>query len=290
MLVALAACGADRGPGSAATSDSAESSAGQRYQLVGVVVASSRDQGTITLDHEAVADFMGAMTMPFNVRDDWVFDAAVADARVTATLVVDGRSSWLEDVVVRRPAAAGAAAAAVIPAPDPGALVPSIALLDQTGASLALAAYGGSYYVYTFIYTRCPLPDFCPRMSENMDAIYDAVVAEPVRYGDLKLLSISIDPEYDTPDVLTAYGERYLEDDAPAGFARWRFATSDAAGLHDLGEFSGIRFRPDSSEFVHSLRTVLVDQDGRVIEAYIGNTWEPEDLLATLAAAVAERP
>jgi len=276
----------------ACTGESAEQAAErniQRYELVGEVVAVDRDTGTVTLAHEAVADYMGAMTMPFNVRDEWVFDAAAAGARIKATLVVSGRESWLEEVVVRRPAAAGAAAAAVIPAPDAGAKVPSIDLIDQSGRTLALGAYAGEYYAYTFIYTRCPLPDFCPLMSENFDTIFEAVEDDPLRYGDLKLLSISIDPEYDTPEVLAAYGQRYLEDDVPEGFERWRFATSDPTGLHDLGEFSGLRFMPDQGEFIHSLRTVLVDPDGHVIRAFVGNAWKPDELLEALASAVAAR-
>jgi len=282
LLFVMAAC----------TSEPADPDAefgARRYALAGDVVAVDRDSGTVTLAHEAVTDFMGAMTMPFNVRDDWVFAAAARGARLEATLVVSGRESWLEDIVVRTPAADGAAAAAVIPAPDAGAKVPSIDLIDQSGRKLELARYAGEYYVYTFIYTRCPLPDFCPLMSENFDTIFEAVEADPQRYGGLKLLSISIDPEYDTPEVLAAYGQRYLEDDVPAGFERWRFATLDATGLHDLGEFSGLRFMPDRSEFIHSLRTVLVGPVGRVIRAFIGNGWKPGELLEELALAVEAR-
>lgn len=266
-----------------------DDSTARRYELAGAVVAVDRDADTVTIAHAAVADFMGAMTMPFTVRDAWVFDAVAPGARITATLVVSGRESWLEDIVVRTPAAEGAAAAAVISAPDAGAEVPSIDLIDQSGRTLALAAYAGDYYAYTFIYTRCPLPDFCPRMSENFDAIFEAVEADPPRYGDMKLLSISIDHEYDTPEVLAEYAQRYLGDALPAGFERWRFATSNPAGLHDLGEFSGLRFMPDRSEFAHSLRTVLVGPDGHVIRAFVGNAWEPAELLDVLALAVVAR-
>ncbi len=282
LLMFVAACAGD-------PAESADEPDAQRYELAGDVVASDRGSGTLTISHEPVANFMGAMTMPFNVRDEWVFDAAEPGASIKATLVVKGRESWLEDIVVRTPAAAGAAAAAVIPAPDVGADVPSVDLIDQSGGTLALAAYAGDYYAYTFIYTRCPLPDFCPLMSENFDTIFEAVEDDPARYGDLKLLSISIDPEYDSPEVLYAYAQRYLEEDVPEGFARWRFASSSPEGLHDLGEFSGLRFMPDGSEFVHSLRTILVGPDGHVIESFIGNAWKPEELLQGLAVAVEAR-
>lgn len=286
LFVFAVACTSE--PAEPAAEPAAEFDA-RRYELAGDVVAVDRDSGTLTIAHEAVAEFMGAMTMPFNVHDDWVFDAAAPGARIKATLVVSGRESWLEDIVIRTPASAGAAAAAVIPAPDVGDKVPSIDLIDQSGSTLALAAYAGDYYAYTFIYTRCPLPDFCPLMSENFDTIFEAVEADPRRYGDLKLLSISIDHEYDTPEVLAEYGQRYLEDDVPEGFERWRFATSNPTGLHDLGEFSGLRFMPDQGEFIHSLRTVLVDPDGHVIRAFVGNAWKPGELLEELALVVESR-
>ncbi len=251
----------------------------RRYDLSGTVVSVDREQRTVTVDHEPVADFMGAMTMPFNIRDDWVFGAAKPGASVSATLVVSGAASWLEDVVVRTAPAEGAAVEAVVPAPDVGSEVPSIDLIDQSGNTLGLASYGGTPYAFTFIYTRCPIPDFCPRMSEHFDAVYQAVASDPARYGDLRLLSLSIDPDYDTPEVLMEYAQRYLPTDEPSALERWRFATSTTAGLFELGEYTGLRFRPDGTELVHSLRTVLVGSDGRVLETFIGNSWTPEDLL-----------
>jgi protein SCO1/2 len=288
IAVAVAVTAASFGCGGGETAPDEDPNA-RRYELKGEVVSVSRERQTITLDHEPVADFMGAMTMPFNVRDDWVFEAAAPGAQVTATLVVAGSASWLEDVIVRTPAAEGTAAEAVIPAPDRGAEVPAIDLLDQSGATLNLSAYRGDYFAYTFIYTRCPLPDFCPRMSENFDVIYRAVQAAPAQYGGLKLLSLSIDPEFDTPEVLSDYARRYLPDATPEQLANWRFATSTPTSLHDLGEFSGIRYRPDRAEFVHSLRTILVDPEGRVVQAFIGNSWEPEELLAAMETALLER-
>ena len=280
FVLATSACGG--------SDDVAETSDTHRYELVGDVVSVDSEQGTVTLEHQPVADFMGVMTMPFNVREQWVLGAVVPGAQVKATLVVSGTASWLEDVSVRTPASEGAAAEAVIPAPDPGSEVPSIDLIDQSGAPLSLASYQGQYFAYTFIYTRCPLPDFCPKMSELFDEIHIAVGADPERYGGLKLLSLSIDPEFDTPEVLSDYARRYLPGTDPDTFERWRFATSTPTSLHDLGEFSGIRYRPDSGEFVHSLRTILVGPDGRVIAAFVGNSWDAADLLAALESTLTE--
>lgn len=259
-----------------------------RYELRGEVVATDEPRGTVTVDHEAVADYMTAMTMPFNVRDRWVFEAAEPGARISAILVIEGESSWLEEVVINKASTAGEAMRAVVPSADVGAPVPDIDLVDQDGESISVSDYRGRPLLFTFIYTRCPLPDFCPRMSLNFERVFRGVEANPGQFGDVQLLSISVDPAYDTPEVLREYGVKYLEDQAPAGFERWRFATTDAPQLKTIAEFTGLRFMPESGEIIHSLRTVIVDAEGRVAKVYVGNTWQPELLLDDLEALSAD--
>jgi len=259
-----------------------KSEAPQRYDLVGTVVSEDAERRTLTIEHETVAGYMAAMIMPFNVPEAWVIDAAEPGATVRATLIVQGAESWLEDVVVTSPATRGAAAEVVVRAAKPGEPVPVIEVSNQDGDRFGLDAYRGRYFAFTFIYTRCPLPDFCPRMSESFRSLFDAVEADSARFLDLQLLSLSIDPQFDTAEVLRQYGERYLEAAAPAGFARWQFATAAPAALKELGEFAGLRFMPDAGQLVHSLRTMLVDPKGGVVRVFVGNEWGPEDLLAAL--------
>lgn len=278
ILTPVAACG----PATGSDDPAAES---LRYELHGEVVEVAEDEGTITLAHEEIEGFMSAMTMPFNVRDEWIFDAAEPGARVTATLVVQGMSSWLEDVVVRKAADRGAAAEVVVTQPDPGAAVPVIELVDQDGTEFSLADYAGEWWAFTFIYTTCPLPDFCPRMTGNMAGVYEAIEADPERYGDARLLAVTVDPANDTPAVLREYGLEYVGD--AEGFRRWSFARADPEALGELAGFTGLRFMPEAGEVVHSLRTVVVDPDGRVVTTLVGNRWEPEEMLQTLATAVA---
>lgn len=258
----------------------------QRYELAGEVVAVDPEGGTLTIAHAAVTDYMEAMTMPFNVRDDWVFETAERGARIRAELVVDATTSWLEGVVITKSPAAGAAAEAVIPSAKPGDAVPATALVNQDGQAVTLQEYRGRHLLFTFIYTRCPLPDYCPRISEHFDRIHKAVEAEPARYGDPHMLSISVDPAYDTPRVLREYGLRYLGPQAPDSFARWEFARAEPGPLRRLAEFVGLRFMPDRGEIVHSLRTVVADPEGKVLKVYIGNTWTPEELLEELERSV----
>ncbi len=267
----LCACGAD-----------SEMEVGRRFDLVGIVVSEDARGQTLTIEHETVADYMTAMTMPFNVPEAWVFDSAEPGAAVRATLVVRGADSWLENIVITTPAPRGAASEAVIRTAKRGELVPVIEVINQDDERFGLDTYRGRYFAFTFIYTRCPLPDFCPQMSENFRSLFATVEADSERFLDLQLLSLSIDPQFDTAEVLRLYGERYLEAAAPAGFERWQFASSTPAALKELGEFTGLRFMPDAGQLLHSLRTVLVDPEGAVVRVFVGNEWGPEDLLAVL--------
>jgi len=261
----------------------------ERYDLRGAVVGVNRDTRTVTVKHEEIPGFMTAMTMPFNVRDDWVLEAAEPGAKIRAILAVQDLSSWIEEVVITAPASGGAAADVMVPQAQPGDAVPSIELTDQDGNRLVLADLEGSWYAFTFIYTRCPLPDFCPRMSEQFKVLQAEIESDPERYGDARLLSITIDPAYDSPAVLREYGLRYLASRGDAAFSRWRFARAEPDLLGELTGFTGLRHMPEGSEVVHNLRTVLVDPDGRVVELFVGNTWLPDELLAALAGAVAAR-
>lgn len=260
-----------------------------RYELRGRVVATDRQQGTITLEHDAIPGFMPAMTMPFNVRDAWVFDAATDGAVVRAALVVQGGASWLEEVVVSTPADSSPLAEMMVELPEPGSLLPDVILTDQDALEFEIAALRGRWLALTFIYTRCPLPDFCPRMSEQFRAIHVATAGSSADYGDPLLVSVSVDPAFDTPAVLREYGLRYLGNEREAGFARWRFARAEPEALLVLARFSGLRAMPDKGEVVHNLRTLLVDPEGRVVTTFAGNTWTADELLEALAAAVAAR-
>ncbi|HJO05447.1 MAG TPA: SCO family protein [Acidobacteriota bacterium] len=259
--------------------------AAERYELVGTVVSGDAERNILTIAHEMVGDYMTAMTMPFNVPEEWVFDSAAPGSAVRAVLVVQGAESWLEDIVITRPAAQGTAADVVVRAARPGESVPPIEVINQDGVRFGLDEYRGSYFAFTFIYTRCPLPDFCPLMSENFRLLFDAVEADVERFLDLRLLSLSIDPHFDTAEVLRQYGERYLETAASSGFDRWQFASAAPAALKEIGEFTGLRFMPDAGQLLHSLRTALVNPEGAVVRVFVGNTWSPEDLLAALELA-----
>jgi protein SCO1/2 len=153
-----------------------------------------------------------------------------------------------------------------------------VVLVDQDGAPLPLSDLRGTAVALTFIFTRCPLPDYCPRMSHHFAELEKRLAAEPALHAATNLLSVSFDTEHDTPEVLTAYARRYAE----PPFRHWRFATGDPDEVRRLADFSGLDYQKDGESFVHNLRTVVIDPQGRVAEVLRGNDWQPEDLLAIL--------
>ena len=243
-------------------------------------------QKLLTLDHKDIPGYMPAMIMPFPVKDDRLLNVAAPGDEVTASLVVTRNDYWLEDVVVTRrtPDGARPSARPQPREPEPGAVLPDVALVNQDGRKVRLADYRGRALALTFIYTRCPLPDFCPLMSRNFEAASKALAAEPALQARTHLLSISFDTEHDTPPVLRAYGRNFAGD-GPRAFAHWEFASGTDAEIRALGNFLGLDYDPDQGMWVHNLRTAVVAPDGALVRSYRGSDWKPEDLVADLRAA-----
>ena len=180
----------------------------RRFQLTGVVVGREASPPRVVVAHDAVEGLMPAMSMAFDIRGS---AAPVRDGdRIAATLVVTDSQSWLEDVTVR---ARDGAAAIRLPAASramPGAVVPDLPLVDQDGAPVTLGDGAGRVRIVTFIYTRCPLPDFCPLMIKHLEAVRRRANQEGLG-SRLALLGVTLDPSFDTPPVLRAYGESVLK-------------------------------------------------------------------------------
>ncbi len=230
---------------------------------------------------------MPAMIMPFPVKDDQLLKVAAPGDEVTATLVFtrDNRY-WLEDLVVTRRAPEGARPSAR-PAPHepkPGDTLPEVTLVNQDGKKIRLADYRGRALALTFIYTRCPLPEFCPLMSRNFEAAAKALAAEPALQARTHLLSISFDPEHDTPEVLKRYARSFVGE-GPRPFAHWEFASGPDAQIRKLGASLGLDYDPDQGMWVHNLRTAVVGPDGTLVRSLRGSDWKPEELVADLRAA-----
>lgn len=256
----------------------------RRYEFKGKVVSVDKRGKTVTIAHEAIPDYMDAMTMAFKLKDERSFDTLQAGDRVQATLVIQGYRSWLEDLVIVRETADPSSAAnpAAWVEPKPGDEVPDFQLVNQDGKRILLHQYRGRALLVTFIYTRCPLPDYCPLMTSNFAEINEAIQKDPARYPETHLLSISVDPEYDTPKILKSYGATHAGDAGRATFERWEFASGTAGDVKKIAGYFGLQYFPDKDQIVHSLRTALIGPDGKLVKIYRGNEWKPSEVLGDI--------
>jgi protein SCO1/2 len=288
VLVASAAC-AKRST-SAPGQPVAASSEAKRYALRGVVREVEAEKREITVDHETVPGFMEAMTMSFPVRDDpQVFEILHPGDRLEAKLVVDGENYWLEQILTKGfvatpSAAAGSPAtgspAVVTPQPNRGIAVgdrvPDFALTDQTGRTVRLSQMRGSPVAVTFLYTRCPIATACP-LTATKFAKLDSLLKEK---GFGKILTITVDPEHDTPKVLADYASRLGADPE-----RWKFLTGDPKAVAEVATSFGVVYYPEQGQVVHGQAAAVVDPSGRLAAIYYGQSWDPEHLLRDLEKA-----
>jgi len=252
-------------------------------------VSVDRAGGTVTVRHEAIPGYMEAMTMPFAVSEPGIFEEVRPGDTLEAKLLVGERGSRLEGVVVSRPPRTPSVE--TIPAPGnygkPGDEAPATALVDQEGKAFSLADFRGKAVAVTFIFTRCPLPDFCPRMNLNFSEVERRLAADPKLYGKTQLLSVSFDPEHDTPAVLKAFREPFLRGAPGVVPGHWRFATGTLERIREFAGFFGLTYLRTGNQFVHSLATAVISTDGKLLSLRRGNDWEPKDLVEDLSRAAA---
>ena len=252
----------------------------KRYELKGKVVMVEREKHLVTVSHDEVKGLMPAMTMPFTVVNDSDLDALAPDAQLTATLVVDGSHSWLEDLVIVQQTGARTTAPGITVEAKEGDQVPNFLLRNQDGKQIRLKDYRGKALLLTFIYTRCPLPEYCTLMSNNFAKIDRQLQQDASLYAKTHLLSISIDPGYDTPQVLRSYGAAHTERYQDETFQHWEFASGEQ--VKEAAQFFGLQYFADKDQIIHGLRTVIIAPDGKVAKVYTDNTWKPEEVVDEL--------
>jgi len=250
----------------------------RRYELKGKVLVVEPDKHLVTVSHEDIKDYMPAMTMPFTVPSESDLQILAPDDQITATLVIDGKHSWLEDLIITRQSANAPAMPGAQMARE-GDEVPNFTLRNQDNREIHIKDYRGKTLLLTFIYTRCPVPDYCTLMSDNFAQIDRALGQDPELYGKTHLLSISIDPGYDTPKVLRSYGAAHTERYQNETFAHWEFAGGTNEQVKEIAQFFGLTYFPEKDQIIHALRTVIVNPDGKVGKIYGGNDWKPEGVV-----------
>lgn len=256
------------------------------FDVQGRVAGFGDDARTVIIEHEEVPGYMPPMTMPFTATDTAALNKLRVGDAVGFRLNVASDSSWITDLR-RLPDSAVAKHPAASTSPQPanraqtkilaeGDTVPDFTLAtNQSGKPVHLSDYRGQALVLTFIYTRCPLPDFCPRMSEHFARLQERL---PDALRDrVHLLSVSFDPEHDTTEVLHDYAQRY-----DADLDTWTFATGTPEQVERIAHRFGVFTKQENDQITHNLRTVLVGPDGRVERIWNGSDWQPGDVLAAL--------
>jgi protein SCO1/2 len=268
--------------------DAAPDRSSKRYPLQGTVVSVDPDRREITIQHEDIPGFMPAMTMPFVVlpKDAVLLSHVSPGDEVTATLVVPDSRYWIEDLVVVKKATAAPvsmAAPRAVRFPEVGDPLPDVALVNQDGHAIHTSDFLGRALAVTFVFTRCPLPDFCPLVMKKFAAAHATIEGDPDLRTRTHLLTVSFDPTHDTPAVLRTYGLPWQKSRPP--FTQWELATGAPEAIRTLGDSLDLDYSEEDGSFAHNLRTGVFDAKGRLLRFYHGNDWTPEQLVADLRAA-----
>jgi protein SCO1/2 len=282
VLLTLAAC--NRGtPKPNTTSPDSKT---KRYALKGKVVAIDKNAGQANIYNEAIAGFMDPMVMPYTIKPPSDLNQLQPGDSITADVVVDGEKYWLENLkVIGHAAAPAEKPTASMHIPAPGDEVPDFKLVNQNGKPISLRQYRGQTLLLTLIYTRCPFPDFCPRVSHQFAAIDRQLRANPERYGKTHLLSISFDPEHDTPKVLRDYGYSCAGSKEPALFDHWEFSAIPSTELPKFADYFALTYKEEGGLITHTLSTAVISPDGKMFKWYHGADWQASELLEDIAAA-----
>jgi protein SCO1/2 len=258
----------------------------REFEIVGQIQAVAPEKSEVTIKHQDIKGFMPGMTMPFKAATGVLQGQRPGDL-VTGTLVVGEVDVHISKLTVTGhrdldpTTVLPADGSAII---QPGDLVRDATLLDQDGKTRRLSEWRGHRLALTFVYTRCPLPEFCPLMNQHFRSVQNTIATTPA-LADVRLLSMTLDPAYDTPKVLKPFAAG-----AGADPARWTFLTAEpneAAAF--MAQFGIIVERDASNEvqITHNLRTAVIGADGRLKTVHTGNRWLPDELVADLAATPA---
>lgn len=257
------------------------------YHLRGTVVSADPSSGIVVVNGEEIPGFMAAMTMPYQLKNPSVANALHPGDTITADVLVSKTSTqtvMLDDIDVTAQARPDYKPKVIYHVPAPGDLVPDFRLTNQDGREIHLHQFRGKVLLITFIYTRCPLPNFCPLITRNFAAIDKALAQNPKIYAKTQLLSVSIDTMHDTPPRLKAYGAQYLGSDAASAFAHWQFAVPSKPVLTEMAKYFDVGITYGSNDSItHTLSTTLIGPDGKVVQFYPGNEWTPQQVAAEIA-------
>jgi protein SCO1/2 len=258
------------------------------YPLEGQVVAVTPDRNEATVKHGEIKGLMPAMTMPYKIKEKAELNAIKPGDVIDATLLILENDAYLTKVrrigeapLEQAPpeAAAVASASSGFELLKPGETVPDSAFVDQDGRKRTFRAFRGSTVVLTFIYTKCPLPTFCPMMDRHFVTLQEQLEDDPA-LRKVHLVTVSFDPITDTPAVLKKHARELKAD-----LSRWTFLTGDRENIDQFAARFGVivqRALNDQRDITHNLRTAIISPEGKLIKVFMGNEWTPSDILEVL--------
>ena len=254
------------------------------YPLKGIVRRVDRETGSVAIRHEAIPDYMPAMTMPFDLKGQEILAELQPGDEVRGTLRVDGENVRLTDLEITalgEPPGSEAPGAKLLQSGQP---VPDFAVTTQDGKPLRLSDLRGHVVVLTFIYTRCPMPNFCPLMDKKFAELAARLKTSPKRAARVRLLSVSFDPEHDTPETLARHAR--LRGATPP---LWTFAVASHEELAKAAPALGLSYGATKDEIIHGLSTAVIAPDGTLARLESGNAWRPADLYRTIVGLLDAR-
>jgi protein SCO1/2 len=251
-------------------------SCAKRYPAEGLILRVEREKQTVVISHREIRGYMPAMAMPFRVRDAAQLDGLIPGARVDFQLEVGRRGTFVRNLHPRASVTEGVAddngrKLRLPPPPDKlsiGAVMPDFSLIDQLSRPVRISGFRGKVVALNFIYTRCPLPDVCPRLSAGFARLQKRFAAR-----DLILLSVTLDPQYDTPEVLAQYAKIWRADPA-----RWHFLTGDLAEVQRVAARAGIIYWPEEGLLTHTSETAVIARDGKLVALIEGSGYSAGQL------------
>jgi protein SCO1/2 len=270
--------------GASSCSSAAPPEPPKKYALTGQVLAINAERQELTVKHDDIPGFMPAMTMTYPVFPTAQLEGRTPGELIAATLEVQDYTGRLTEIrrtgTAPLPSESEVAMAAGLL--SEGDEVPDVALIDQNDQRRSISEWRGHLTLITFIYTNCPLPTYCPLMDQNFATLQRAISEDSRLKGQVRLVSVTFDPETDTPQVLATHAARLKADPAV-----WTFLTGDRVTIHRFaGRFGVSVLRPDGEQEInHNLRTALVGRDGRVRKFYSGTEWTPSTVLNDFRSA-----
>jgi protein SCO1/2 len=257
------------------------------YPVTGTIISISSIEKSLVIRHEAITNLMPAMTMPFNVKSPALLDGLSAGDRISFRLNLTDSESWVDSIVKTGRSAQPVKLATASPPAQNHHPLRDFKFTNELGQAVSLNDFRGQALAITFFYSRCPIPEYCPRLSKNFQEASEKLAAMPAAPANWHFLSFSFDPDFDTPAMLKAYGQSYQYDPA-----HWSFLTGPKEIINELVRQSGVTYEAEGGIFNHNFRTLIVGADGRLQTEFITSGDLSGDIVAAIlkAAAVTNTP